>query len=119
MINVVANWILNAIALFLVSKIISGVHIADFGSALLATLFLSIANLLVKPILILLTLPFTIFTFGLFIFIVNAVVLLLVSGLTPGFKVDGFGTALIASIVLSVISMLLRSLVKNKNLNKN
>ncbi len=112
MMKIAANWVLNAIALFIVSKIIPGIRLQDFGSALIAVVIIGLVNALIKPILFFFTLPITIITLGLFTFILNACMLLLASSLTPGFKVDGFGTALIGSIVLSVISTVLHSLVR-------
>ena len=109
----IANWFLNALALFLVSKILPGIHLAGFWSALVAAAVIGLINALIKPLLLLLTLPITLITLGLFTFIINALLLLLASSLTPGFKIDGFGTALLASILLSIISTLLHSLVRS------
>lgn len=113
MLKIIANWVLSALALILVSKIITGITLADFGSALIAVVVIGLVNALIKPVLLLLTLPITILSLGLFTFVINALMLLLASQFTPGFKVDGFGTALIASILFSIISMLLRSLVRS------
>jgi putative membrane protein len=112
MLQLIAHWVLQSLALYLTARIVSGVELADFGSALVTTLVLSLLNILVKPLLLLLTLPLTILTLGLFTFVINALVLLLASTFVPGFSVNGLGNALIASIVLSVISLLLRSLVR-------
>jgi putative membrane protein len=112
MLKIIANWVLNALALLLVSKIVTGITLVDFWSALVAVFVMALVNALIKPVLLLLTLPITILSLGLFTFVINALMLLLASQFTPGFKVDGFGTALIASILFSVISMLLRSLVR-------
>lgn len=109
----VANWFLSALALFIVSKILTGIHLADFWSALVAAAVIGLINALIKPLLLLLTLPITLITLGLFTFIINALLLLLASSLTPGFKIDGFGTALLGSILLSIISTLLHSLVRS------
>ncbi len=109
----IANWFLNAVALYLVSRILSGIHIHDFWSALIAAAVIGLVNALVKPVFLLLTLPITIITLGLFTFVINALMLLLASAITPGFKVDGFLTALIASILLSIFSTILHSLVRS------
>ncbi|HUD19691.1 MAG TPA: phage holin family protein [Patescibacteria group bacterium] len=109
----IANWFLNAVALYLVSRILQGIHIHDFWSALIAAAVIGLVNALVKPVFLLLTLPITIITLGLFTFVINACMLLLASALTPGFKVDGFVTALIGSILLSIISTILHSLVRS------
>lgn len=107
----IANWVLNALALYLVSKILTGIQLRDFWSALIAVAVIGLVNALIKPILLLLTLPITILTLGLFTFVINALMLLLASSFAPGFHIDGFGTALLGSILLSIISTLLHRLV--------
>ncbi len=109
---IVANWVLNALALYLVSRIVTGIHLADFGSALIAAVVIGLVNALIKPVLILLTLPLNLLTLGLFTFVINALMLLLASNFTPGFKIDGFGTALVGSVLLSLVSTLLHNLVR-------
>lgn len=111
MVKLIANWVLNALALFIVSKILSGIYVADFTTALIAALVIGLVNALIKPFLLFLTLPITILTLGLFTFVLNALMLLLAGAVTPGFRVDGFMTALIGSILLSLISTILHSLV--------
>ena len=113
MIKIIANWILNALALFLVSRIISGIKLSDFWSALVAIAIIGLVNALIKPVLLILTFPITILTLGLFTFVINALMLLLAGSITPGFKVDGFGAAFFGSILLSIISTLLHSLVRS------
>lgn len=112
MIRIIARWVLNALALYIVARILPGIHLSDFGSALIAVLVIGLVNALVKPILFLLTLPVTVLTLGLFTFILNALMLMLASAITPGFKIDGFGTALLGSILLSIVTTILHSLVK-------
>ena len=112
MVTLLARWVLNAIALFLVARIVPGVRLTDFTSAFVAVAVIALVNAVFKPILILLTLPLTIVTLGLFIFILNALLLLLAGAIAPGLKVDSFGAALIGSVLLSVISTILNSLVK-------
>lgn len=111
--KLIANWILNALALVLVSRIITGIRLHNFWSALIAVVVIGLINALIKPILLLLTLPITILTLGLFTFVINALLLMLAGHLTPGFTVDSFGTALIGSILFSLISTILRSLVRS------
>jgi putative membrane protein len=113
MIKMLANWVLNALALFIVSKIITGIRLQDFWSALVAVAVIGLVNTLIKPVLLLLTFPITIVTLGLFTFVINAFMLLLASSLTPGFKVDGFVSALIGSILLSLVSTLLHSFARS------
>lgn len=108
----IARWIVNALALYIVSQIVPGIHVANFTSALIAVVVIGLVNTLVKPILFVLTLPITIVTLGLFTLILNAFMLLLAGSMLSGFSVDGFGAAFIGSILLSVVSTLLQSLVK-------
>ena len=110
----IVSLVLNAIALIAVAQLFDSFHLEGFGTALLASFILAILNIFVKPILIILTLPITILTFGLFLIVINAITLMLAQALIgPSFVIDGFGVAIIASIVISLISMLLNSLVKD------
>lgn len=111
MVRFIANWIVNGLALYIVSQIVTGIYLEGFGAALLAAAVIGLVNALVKPILILATLPINFVTLGLFTFVVNAVMLLLASALTPGFRIDGFGTALLGAVLLSLISSILHSFV--------
>ena len=108
----IANLIISSISLMLVSKIVTGVTITGFWGAVLAVVVMAILNPLVKPILFLLTLPVTIVTFGLFTFILNAIMFLMASRFVSGFSVDGFGSALIGSLVFSILTTIFSSLVK-------
>ncbi len=110
--RIIANWFLNALALLIVSKIVPGIELRGFGAALVAVLVIGLVNALIKPILLILTLPITILTLGLFTFVLNALMLLLASNLVAGFRVDGFWTALVGSILLSLISTILHSFVQ-------
>ena len=111
MVNIIVTWFLNALALYIVAKVLPGIHLSDFGSALVAAIVIGWVNALIKPILLLLTLPISIVTLGLFALVINALMLLLASAISPGFKVDGFSTALVGSILLSIVTMILHSLV--------
>lgn len=104
-------WLINAIALFVLPYVLSGIQIKGFGSAMIAALVLGLVNALIRPILVILTLPVTVLTLGLFIFVINALLFLFVGKLLSGFVVDSFGTALLGSILYSVISWLLASLL--------
>lgn len=105
---------LNAIALIAVAQLFDSFHLESFGTALLASFILSILNVLVKPILIIFTLPITFLTLGLFLFVINAITLMITQGLMDySFVIDGFGTAIIASIVISILNLLLNSLVRD------
>ena len=108
----VIKWFASALTLILVSQLVPGFQLENFTTALVAALIFGLINAILKPILLLLTLPINLLTLGLFSFVINALLLLLAARLTPGFMVDGFGTALIASILITVISTLLHSLLK-------
>ncbi|GAA0831945.1 MAG: phage holin family protein [Cupriavidus sp.] len=109
--RLLAVWIINAAALFLVGSLISGIHLGGFGAAMIAALVLGLVNTLIRPILVILTLPVTLVTLGLFIFVINALLFLFVGNLLQGFVVNGFGAALLGSILYSVISWILSSVL--------
>lgn len=115
------NWIirllLTAAAAYGLTHILPGVHISSFTSAIIFAIVLAVLNAILKPILILLTIPITIVTLGLFLLVINALIILLADKLQDGFKVDGFWWALIFSVILSVVSGLLNSLVTDEKKN--
>ena len=101
------NFILRAIAaacgLWVAAKIVSGLSYSDLGSLIVAAVLLGLVNAILRPIVIILTLPFTILTLGLFLFVVNGLMLALTAYLIPGFNVDGIVPAILGSIVVSVV----------------
>ena len=104
--------LLNAIALIAVAQLFDSFYLEDFKTALIASIILSILNLLVRPILILFTLPITIITLGFFILVINAITLMITQNLMGDtFVIDGFGVAFFASILVSLISILLHRLI--------
>lgn len=98
------RWVIGALGLWLASSIVSGVHVANVGTLLVAALLLGVVNAVVRPLLIILTLPITIVTLGLFLLVINAAMLGLVAWTLPGLTITGFLPAVIASIVLSLVS---------------
>ncbi len=104
-------WILNAVALLVVAYILPGITVASFGSALIAALVLGLLNTLIKPLLILLTLPLTVVTLGLFLIVLNALVFWFAGSILKGFQVDGFWWAVIGAIVYSIVSTALSGLL--------
>ncbi len=104
-------WILNAVALLAVAYVLPGIVIGSFWSAMLAAVVLGLLNTLVKPLLILLTLPITIVTMGLFLLVLNALVFWLAGSLFKGFQVEGFWWAVAGAILYSVISSLFSMLI--------
>ena len=103
--------ILTAALLLLVSNLVRGVHVQGWGSALIGALVLGFVNAVVRPLMVLLTLPFTILTFGLFLLVVNALMLWLVAALVPGIRVQGFGSALLGSLVLTLLNLAVELLI--------
>lgn len=105
MIPLLLRWLLNAGALLLVAYLYPGVQVTDFMAALIAALVLGLVNAVIRPLLVLLTLPVTLLTLGLFLFVINAFLFWLVAELVKGFAVSGFGGALIGSILYSLITL--------------
>lgn len=102
--------LVTALAAMITAYLLPGVRLKDFVTALILAVVLSLLNLLVKPILIIFTLPVTIITLGLFLLVINAIIILLASKLVDGFKVDGFWWALLFSLVLTIVSGIMNSI---------
>ena len=111
--NIIVNWLLNSLVIIVAAYLLPGVHIANFFTALAIALVLGVLNLFIRPLLILLTLPLTIITLGLFLFVINALLILLTSSLVPGFEVDGFWWALLYSLFISIIHLLTLRIFRN------
>src|SRR5437868_3400628 len=101
MIGLLLRWVLSAFALVLIAKIVSGIH-TSFAASLFAAIVIGLLSAVVRPIFIILTLPITILTLGLFIFVVNAILFALAAWLTPGFTIHGFAAALVGSILYAI-----------------
>lgn len=110
----ILHWIISALLLILVAYLVPGITVASFFSALIAALVLGLANALVRPILILFTLPINILTLGLFTLVINALMFLLVSSIVKGFNVDGFWPAFWGALVMSLISWIVDSAFNKK-----
>lgn len=104
-------WLLNAVALLVVAYLLPGITVASFGSALIAALVLGLLNMLVKPVLVLLTLPITLLTLGLFLIVLNALLFWFAGSVLKGFQVNGFWWAVIGALLYSLISGLLSAIV--------
>lgn len=98
--------ILTGIIVLLLSNILGGVYVSDFFTAIVVAALLALLNIFVKPILLILTLPVTVLTFGLFLLVINALIILMADGLVDGFRVDGFWWAVLFSILLSFLQSL-------------
>jgi putative membrane protein len=107
------NWLISAFSLLVVGRLIPGFEIQGFGTALLAALILGLVNATLGTILAILTLPLTVLTFGLFHFVVMAVLIWIVTAMVPGFHVTGFLPAFFGAIVLALVSTLLRQLISS------
>jgi len=106
MIRILVHWLVNAAALLLVAYLYPGVHVESLPAALAAALVLGLVNVLIRPLIVILTLPVTILTLGLFLFVINALLFWLVAEVVHGFTVAGFGAALLGSILYSVITLI-------------
>jgi putative membrane protein len=111
------TWMINAAALMALPYLMHSVTVTDIGSAFVAALVLGLVNTLIRPLLVLLTLPVTVLSLGLFILVINGFLFWGVAQLVSGFHVDGFGTAMLAAILYSVISWALSTLLLRKDGN--
>ncbi len=113
--NSIVRFLLSGLAVLLTAYLLPGVNVEHYGYALLVAVVLSLANILIKPILVFLTIPITIVTLGLFLLVINAVIILLVDYLIPtGFEVDGFWWALAFSLILSLFNSLFAEFTDKK-----
>lgn len=103
--------LINALAFYITAYILPGVTISGYTSLFVIAIIWGILSVVIKPLLIILTLPITILTLGLFTLVINAVLLLITSNIVPGFHIEGFGTAVIAVIVLSIVNSFLNALL--------
>ena len=116
--TLIVRWFINALALMLVAYLYSGVQVSGIFAALIAALVLGLVNAVIRPLLVILTLPVTILTLGLFIFVINAFMFWFVTEIVKGFTVTGFTAALIGSLMFSVISLVTNWLVFDKDKKK-
>jgi putative membrane protein len=106
-----AHLLVSAALLLLVASLVSGVRVAGWGPAFLGAIVLGLVNAFVRPVMVLLTLPLTVLTFGLFLLVINALMLWLVGALVPGIQVRGFGPALLGSLLLTLLNVAVAALV--------
>jgi len=109
----VVTWIANSLAIYAVGYLLRGVEVASLRDAFIAGVILSLINMLVKPVLVILTLPLTVVTLGLFYFVVSAFCLWLASELVPGFMLHGFFTTVVAAILVSIFSAVVHQVLTN------
>lgn len=106
--------LITAVLVMLISHFMKGVHVANFSTSIIVAIVLGLLNIFVKPILILFTFPVTIFTLGLFLLVINAIIILWCSKIVGGFSVDSFWTALLFSIVLSIFQSIMYGFSKDE-----
>ena len=111
--NFIIRLLITAAIAYGLSSILSGIHIIDFKTAIIFALVLAVLNMIVKPLLIILTLPITILTLGLFLFVINALIIIIADKFIDGIKVDGFFWALLFSLILSILSSAANAMLKD------
>lgn len=111
--NILLKIVISSLAVFLAAYLLPGIHVDNYVEAILVAVVLALLNGFVKPVLVILTIPFTVFTLGLFLLVINAAMVLLAAHFVSGFHVDGFWWALLFSIVLSVITSIMEGLGKS------
>jgi putative membrane protein len=109
------HWAITAFSLWLAARIFKGLKFQTGGALAISALLLGFANAIVKPLLIVLTLPLTLVTFGLFLLVINALVLMFVAALVKGFRISGFWTAVFASLFISVVSTVIGAVVSTQD----
>jgi putative membrane protein len=111
--KLIMTWLLAACALLMVAYLYPGVQVQSFGSALIAAFVIGLFNMVLRPVLVILTLPVTIVTLGLFVFVINALLFWAAASLLDGFQVSGFGAALLGSLIYSVLMMLVHAALRS------
>lgn len=109
--SILLKILINALAVFGAAYLLPGVHVKDFKTALVVAIVLGLLNLLVKPVLVILTIPITILTLGLFLLIINAIIVKLCGSIVSGFQVDGWLYAILFSLIVSLFASILESIV--------
>lgn len=107
------HWILSAIALLIVSRLVPGFHVNGLGPALIASLVIGLLNATIGFFLKIVTFPLTILTLGIFLLVINGLMILLASGVVPGFRVNGFMPAFLGAIVLALLGMAIKAITKD------
>jgi putative membrane protein len=114
MVTLLVRFLLSGVAVLLTAYLLPGVEVRSYETALLTALVLSIANVIIKPILIMLTIPITVITLGLFLLVINAVIILLVDHFVSGFFVNGFWWAMAFSLIMSIFNSIVSDMLKDK-----
>jgi len=114
MMHLALVWLINTVSLIAVAYLMPSIRVADFTTALIAALVLGLVNTIIRPILVLLTLPVTLLTLGLFILVINGLLFWFVGSFVPGFHVAGFWAGVFGAIVYSIISWVLSALIPDR-----
>ncbi|RJR25959.1 MAG: phage holin family protein [Desulfobacteraceae bacterium] len=109
--GLVIRWLVLTAAITVASYVIEGIHVAGFFSALFGAAMLGVLNVFFRPFILILTLPINLITLGLFTFVINAVILMMASGVIRGFEVEGFWSAVLGALIISLVSWLLNSFI--------
>jgi putative membrane protein len=112
MIIIITRWLVITVAILLASMMVSGIRVESLTTAVVAAAILGIINVFLRPVLLILTLPLTILTLGVFAFVLNALMLLLVAYFVPGFEVDGFFSAFLGALIISIVSWIANRFIK-------
>jgi putative membrane protein len=112
MVELLARLIINAALLLIVSRLVPGLYVEGWGAALVGAVALALVNFFVRPVMVILTLPLTVMTLGVFLLVVNALMLWLVSGLVPGIHLQGFGSALLGSLLFSLLNLVISAIAR-------
>ena len=118
MILVITRWLVITVAILLASWFVSGIRVESLLTAIIAAGILGLINVFIKPVLIILTLPLSIITLGVFTFFINALLLQLVAYMIPGFEVEGFLAAFLGALIISVVSWLANHFIVNHNIDR-
>jgi putative membrane protein len=117
MLVLITRWLVITVAILLASKIVSGIQVESLTTAIIAAAALGVINVVLRPILLILTLPLTILTLGIFTFVINALMLLLVAKIVPEFTVAGFIPAFLGALIISMVSWIANRFIKTQNGN--
>lgn len=112
--NFILRLLINALAFYAIARYVPGFHVSNFTAALIASFIFGIVNAIVRPLVLLITLPLTILTLGIFVLIVNALMIWLTALVAPGLRIDGFEPAFIGGLIMLVVSLLTSHLLKSE-----
>lgn len=108
--KILIHWVVSAIAILIAAYILPGVHVSGIVAALILAVVLGVINAFIRPLIVMLTLPVTVITFGLFVLVINALLIMLSAAIVPGFSVDSFWYAFLFGIILAIVMAILHSL---------